>query len=174
MVWGIAISGIFVTYGAATPWPTALSGVSWLTGLLWLPWVLAASYVTDRLWTGTAVTLDLDREGSRGWLPAVGFTALFFAIAGAVWLVANGTGVAMGADAWMLSATGLLTIAVGLVDRSRRLPGSTQAIGGGVVLLAVAVGLTIAGPEPAVAGLLPAAAVGAVYIAIGARTLARG
>lgn len=174
MIWGTAVPGIFTTYGAATVWLETTS-FAWILSSLWIPWIAGASLATNWLWKATAVTLDWDASSKQGWGYAVGFTLAFFALAGAIWLASQALGTTLGTNAWMLLAGGLLTIAIGLVYRRQRIPGPSEAVLGGLVLSAAALGLAAASLEPpAFAGLVSAGLVGLVYYTMGIRLYRRG
>lgn len=169
MIWGTAVPGIFTTYGAAVPWMETTS-FAWILSFLWIPWIAGATLATNWLWKTTAVTLDWDSSSSEGWGYAIGFTLGFFVLAGAIWLASQALGTTLGVNAWMLLAGGLLTIAIGLVYRRQQIPGPTEALLGGLILSAAALGLAAASLGPPVfAGLVSAGLVGLVYYTMGIR-----
>jgi hypothetical protein len=63
MVFGIAVAGIFVTYGVASAWGF-VQRHPWVQSFLWVPWILAGTVITTSLWSLHAIQL---RRPDRGW-----------------------------------------------------------------------------------------------------------
>lgn len=66
MVWGIAMPGMFVSYGFAD----ALGASDLVMALLWIPWVALANVVTIALWRTAALTAraEIPTRRSKRWL----------------------------------------------------------------------------------------------------------
>lgn len=81
MVWGIASSGMFVSYGFAA----VMDAVWWVFAFLWMPWVFLGVITTSALWRSAALARpDVGikwadrREWTRVLLVGLGVSAVFF------------------------------------------------------------------------------------------------
>lgn len=78
IIWGLATSAMFVSYGFASlldaPWP--------VFALLWAPWVLAGLAATFALWRSAALTVARPSEAPTGrdWLVSFGATIAMGAV----------------------------------------------------------------------------------------------
>lgn len=174
MIWGIAIPGIFLTYGTGAFWADQV-GASWLLAVFWIPWVAAATLATRSLWRSLALAFSWAEE-DRSTLASLAYTALFFVLAGGLWV----TGLVGEINMLMLATTGLFTMMLGLLEpvNGGRLEKPTLLVGGLLVILAVALDLTwagtLSGADHAASSLVAALAVGSAYYGLGTFHLVRG
>ena len=171
MVFGIAGTGIFVTYGAVSSWALQ-SGLPWLLAFLWAPWIAAAATTAQGIWTAQAVSLKMAKQGRGIGRTTLGFVALFFAIAGLL-VLAN-----LGFDliAVMTLAVGIFTVATTAFfgkrqgDRRDLIPG----FAGGLMTVGLGIVLGLTHLPFALSTLTGAGGCGTVYFLIGVFLYRRG
>lgn len=174
MIWGLAIPGLFLTYGTASEWANQ-AGLPWLNALFWLPWILAAGLATRSLWRSLALAFDWEDDGKPAWA-TLGYTILFFALAAGLWI----TGLVSNITLLMLATTGLLTVAIALVPLGENVGKPTWVLFAGALLLLSAILLDLAWAQEATGlqhqavTLSAAALVGLVYLALGLTLIAKG
>lgn len=157
-IWGTAVPGIFLTYNAADPWIASV-GLEWLAALLWIPWIAGATLATNMVWSAHAITLDTEHSQTRGWLASVGYTLVFFVLAGGVLLVDPGWGI----NGLMVVVTGLFTLAMAGIQRGLGYGRVMEPVAAGLTITGVGAALASSGFDPTAIGLAAAGLVGMAY-----------
>jgi hypothetical protein len=162
MVWGMATSGIFLTYALAQL-PFSRLGIELLFTVLWLPWVLMGATLTGAIWHSQAVSLRRDPQSKRGMLTVLAYVVGFFLLAGATLVV-----IEVVLDAHfnfyleMTFVNGLFAAAIGLAERRRS--GSAWGIfAAGLLVAGAALALIPLRLGSDVAALIGAAAAGLAF-----------
>lgn len=77
MVWGLAVATIFLGYQTLSGWASS-HGQDWIDGILWAPWVLMASLITNRIWNALSVHVSEEdrKEGTRAAVKACTLTGI--------------------------------------------------------------------------------------------------
>ncbi len=174
MIWGIAIPGIFLTYGTGASWASQ-AGLGWLSAVFWVPWIAAAAFATRSLWRTLALAFSWDEEDAS-WITTVVYTGVFFFLAGGLWF----TGLIQETNMLMLATTGLLTMLLGLFEPGDGIGLKKPTLLAGAFLVVTAIVLdvtwasTLAGSGLAAPSLTAAFAVFVAYFGLAAYHLARG
>lgn len=163
MIWGLAMAGMFVSYGLAD----ALDGEP-IMPFLWAPWVIAGNLLTWALWRTAALhstEIAPMRERRRWWAVAAVFLGVFGVM---TWVMPPQTwAVPMILTGAVWSFMGLL---IPRMSRQGRVV--SACVGVGVALAAIALVL-LRVPEP-VGGTLATALVGGIPLAGGLWQVLRG
>lgn len=174
MVFAMAVLGTYVTYATLTPLLKE-TGLPFILGLIWGPWLIGAAAITTRIWRLRADVLGLERPLWPGmklsWLYRLVFLAAFF---GLPWLAKD-------LDPWAhaTTAAGLFIIAVAQVHdqvfegRVTMLPQYMA----GLAAIAFGLGLQYLPGEPlqgVLPGLVDGLAVATFYFLAGLYTYHRG
>lgn len=172
MVFALAIGAIPIAYAAATPWLADQPGGSVALALLWLPWIGGAVGLSVALWSTYSLTLDETQRPLLELLTGLGFTLLFFLLAGGLLAV----GPEFGTYIQMSIAGGLLTALIGLFNHLRY--GAQWVLGSmgaaAVVIVLAAIGIHTAGLVPAGEALATGFAQGTAYFVTGSILVYRG
>lgn len=172
MVFGIAIAAIPITYAAGGSWLAEQAGGSLAVSLLWAPWIAGAVAVSMLLWSTFSMTIDETQRPALEILVSLGFTLVFFLLAGGL-LVA---GPDLGTYVVMSLATGLLTAVIGLYNflryGARRM--LLAMMGAAIVIALLALGIHTLGLPPAGEALTTGFAQGATYVLVGWVLVYRG
>ncbi|MGB0652776.1 MAG: hypothetical protein ACPGQL_06205 [Thermoplasmatota archaeon] len=157
IIWAIASSGIFLTYGTALPWMDDVDA-SWLYGLLWGPGIALGVLASNLLWRTHGIARRAPERPKRS---PVGWIALFAAFAGVVAFLAVLLGGSVGPE-WpaatvMVLANGVFLFILGSTEMgSRTYTASCTIAGAG--LAAIAMALTAAEASHGATHLLAALA----------------
>ncbi len=174
LVWAFVVAGIPLSYQGLWWWLSqqgTWGGVA--SALLWVPWVVAGIVVTTMLWRTHSIRMQKKEENKWGWLINVGFTALFFVLAGGVFLVFGpdtDTFAAMGVT------TGLLTLAIAMANHLKYKQGRfwLPFYSAGMVILATGLILVAMGAERDVAAFTTVFVQGFAYFIAGSIMVLRG
>ncbi len=171
IVWGLASPLIFLTYGTAAPWVEA-NNHHWLYALLWIPGVALGSLLTKLLWRQHAVHL---RQAPGGDWRMLGYIALFFATATALWFVTDK------ALQWHWTTSALMTVANGFfalmiatVEHRGQVPCARYGYPAGAWMILAGLTIAFAGANHAAASLLGAAATSIGWTLAGLWMIRRG
>lgn len=124
MAFGLGGAAIFVTYEAASQLFFDL-GIPWLLALLWAPWILGASILTNGLWQMLSVTSNIPHDTKETVTGTVGGTALVFAIALLLWGISRVAGLEVmfdGSTGWALVIGAFTAILATYQSKRFRIP----------------------------------------------------
>lgn len=174
LVWAFVVAGIPLSYQGLWWWLSQQG--AWgivVSNLLWVPWVVAGITATTILWRTHSIRMQRQEASTKDWLVGIGFTALFFLLAGGVFLVFGfdtETFAAMGVT------TGLLTLAIAAANHVKYRHGAfwLPFYVAGIVIFATGLILVVMGAERNVAAFTTVFVQGFAYFIAGSIMVLRG
>lgn len=144
MVWGLAVAAIFLAYGTAIPWLETVDAM-WLAPFLWIPFAAGALVTGNAIWATQAARLGIT-PSRRDLVISGGLVLGFLAASAVLWsLLDDLAPLDWQPPAALLLATGLFSIVLGLLYRTRSPLGCNASIIAGVSTATAAVALAATG-----------------------------